>query len=207
MNMEIEAMSSPRICQESPSPPSIIDKIYHIADHGSEPTTICDKLYKETGPLASGLVVVALAHALALFSAVASSINISGGHVNPAVTFGSLVGGRISVIRAVYYWVAQLLGSIVAALLVEACHQWHGFHVQSGVGEVHGLLLEMALTFGVVYTVYATALDPKRGSLGIIAPLAIGFIVGANILVGGPFDGASMNPARAFGPALIGWRW
>jgi aquaporin TIP len=67
--------------------------------------------------------------------------------------------------------------------------------------------MEMALTFGVVYTVYATALDPKRGSLGIIAPLAIGFIVGANILVGGPFDGASMNPARAFGPALIGWRW
>jgi aquaporin TIP len=49
---------------------------------------------------------------------VASSINISGGHVNPAVTFGSLVGGRISVIRAVYYWVAQLLGSIVAALLL-----------------------------------------------------------------------------------------
>ena len=79
--------------------------------------------------------------------------------------------------------------------------------MQSGVGEVHGLLLEMALTFGVVYTVYATALDPKRGSLGIIAPLAIGFIVGANILVGGPFDGASMNPARAFGPVLIGWRW
>jgi len=79
--------------------------------------------------------------------------------------------------------------------------------VQSGVGEVHGLLLEMALTFGLVYTVYATAIDPKRGSLGIIAPLAIGFVVGANILVGGPFDGASMNPARAFGPALVGWRW
>ena len=75
-------------------------------------------MYKETGPLASGLVVVALAHALALFFAVASSINISGGHVNPAVTFGSLVGGRISVIRAVYYWVAQLLSSIVATLLL-----------------------------------------------------------------------------------------
>ena len=77
-----------------------------------------DKLYKGTGPPASGLLVVALAHALALFSAVASSINISGGHVNPAVTFGSLVGGRISVIRAVSYWVAQLLGSIFAALLL-----------------------------------------------------------------------------------------
>uniref|UniRef100_A0A6N2LID4 Aquaporin n=1 Tax=Salix viminalis TaxID=40686 RepID=A0A6N2LID4_SALVM len=47
----------------------------------------------------------------------------------------------------------------------------------------------------------------KGGSLGIIAPLAIGLMVGANILVGGPFDGACMNPARAFGPALIGWRW
>lgn len=63
------------------------------------------------------------------------------------------------------------------------------------------------MTFGLVYTVYATAIDPKRGGLGTIAPLAIGFIVGANILVGGPFDGASMNPARAFGPALVGWRW
>ncbi|GKV21540.1 hypothetical protein SLEP1_g31511 [Rubroshorea leprosula] len=48
---------------------------------------------------------------------------------------------------------------------------------------------------------------PKRGNLGIIASLAIGLIVGANILVGGPFDGAAMNPARAFGPALVGWRW
>lgn len=63
------------------------------------------------------------------------------------------------------------------------------------------------MTLGLVYTVYATAIDPKRGSLGTIAPLAIGLIVGANILVGGPFDGASMNPARAFGPALVGWRW
>ena len=73
--------------------------------------------------------------------------------------------------------------------------------------EWHAVLLEMAMTFGIVYTVYATAIDPKRGSLGVIAPLAIGFIDGANILVGGAFDGASMNPARAFGPALVGWRW
>ncbi|KAJ6752596.1 hypothetical protein OIU74_027421 [Salix koriyanagi] len=115
-------------------------------------------LVKETGgtELASGLVAVALAHALALFSAVASSINISGGHVNPAVTFGSLVGGRISVFRAVFYWVAQLLGSTVAALLLRLVTNGMrpvGFHVQSGGGVMHGLLLEMALTFGLVYTV------------------------------------------------------
>ena len=82
-----------------------------------------------------------------------------------------------------------------------------GFYVSHGVGEWRGLILEIVMTLGLVYTVYATAIDPKRGSLGTIAPLAIGLIVGANILVGGPFDGASMNPARAFGPALVGWRW
>ncbi|CAI9297903.1 unnamed protein product [Lactuca saligna] len=63
------------------------------------------------------------------------------------------------------------------------------------------------MTFGLVYTVYATAVDPKKGDLGIIAPLAIGFIVGANILAGGAFDGASMNPAVSFGPAVVSWTW
>ncbi|KAM4106379.1 hypothetical protein ACB094_04G061400 [Castanea mollissima] len=144
-----------------------------------------------------------------LFAAVSASINVSGGHVNPAVTFGTLLGGRISVVRAIYYWIAQLLGSIVAALLLRLVTNMRpaGFYVSHGVGEWHGVILEIVMTFGLVYTVYATAIDPKRGSLGTIAPLAIGLIVGANILVGGPFDGASMNPARAFGPALVGWRW
>lgn len=67
---------------------------------------------------AAGLLMVALAHALALFAAVASSLNVSGGHINPAVTFGTLVAGRVSVVRAFYYWVAQLLGAVVASLLL-----------------------------------------------------------------------------------------
>lgn len=62
--------------------------------------------------------------------------------------------------------------------------------------------MEIIITFALVYTVYATAADPKKGSLGIIAPIAIGFIVGANILAAGPFSGGSMNPARSFGPAV-----
>lgn len=170
-----------------------------------------DKIYKEHATTsASELVTVALAHAFSLFAAISASINISGGHVNPAVTFGALVGGRISVIRAVFYWVAQLLGAIVASLLlrlVTVGMRPLGFHVAPGVSEVHGLLLEIIMTFGLVYTVYATAIDPKRGNMGTIGPLAIALILGANILVGGPFDGASMNPARAFGPSLVGWRW
>lgn len=65
-----------------------------------------------------GLVLVALAHAFALFAAVSAAVNVSGGHVNPAVTFGALIGGRISAIRAIYYWIAQLLGAILASLLL-----------------------------------------------------------------------------------------
>ena len=81
------------------------------------------------------------------------------------------------------------------------------FALSSGVGEWNAVVFEIVMTFGLVYTVYATAVDPKKGDLGIIAPLAIGFIVGANILAGGAFDGASMNPAVSFGPAVVSWTW
>ncbi|CAI9111655.1 OLC1v1011938C1 [Oldenlandia corymbosa var. corymbosa] len=136
--------------------------------------------YRETGGLgASGLAVVALAHALAFFAAVASSMNVSGGHINPAVTFGALVGGRVSLLRAIYYWVAQLLGAVVASLLLRITTDGMrpiGFSVAAGVGNLNALLMEVVLTFGLVYVVYATAIDPKRGSLGTIAPLAIAFM-------------------------------
>ncbi|KAK7291262.1 hypothetical protein RIF29_06259 [Crotalaria pallida] len=169
-----------------------------------------DKIYGDTAMSAGELLAIALAHAFALFAAVSASMHVSGGHVNPAVTFGALIGGRISAIRAIYYWIAQLLGAIVAALilrLVTNNMRPNSFHVSVGLGAGHGLLLEIIMTFGLMYTVYATAIDPKRGANGALAPLAIGLIVGANILVGGPFDGACMNPALAFGPSLVGWRW
>lgn len=67
---------------------------------------------------------------------------------------------------------------------------------------LEGVVMEIIITFALVYTVYATAADPKKESLGTIAPIAIGFIVGANILAAGPFSGGSMNPARSFGPAV-----
>ncbi|XP_021859449.1 probable aquaporin TIP3-2 [Spinacia oleracea] len=183
--------------------------IFVFAGEGSQ--LALRKLYGEEATSgASSLMVIAIAHAFALFAAVAASLNVSGGHVNPAVTFGALVGGRVSFLRAILYWVAQLLGAIVASLLLRLATDGMrpmGLGVAYGEGNLQALILEIVLTFGLVYTVYATAIDPKRGSLGTIAPLAIALIVGANILVGGPFDGASMNPARAFGPALIGWRW
>ncbi|KAK1283201.1 putative aquaporin TIP1-1 [Acorus calamus] len=158
----------------------------------------------------AGLVVAAIAHAFGLFVAVSVGANISGGHVNPAVTFGAFLGGNISFFRGIVYWIAQLLGSTVACLLLKFSTgglETSAFALSADLGVWNAFVLEIVMTFGLVYTVYATAIDPKKGSLGTIAPIAIGFIVGANILAGGPFDGASMNPAVSFGPALVSWNW
>nr|AFK48976.1 unknown [Medicago truncatula] len=153
----------------------------------------------------AGLVAVAVAHAFALFVGVAIAANISGGHLNPAVTFGLAIGGNITILTGLFYWIAQLLGSIVASLLLNYVTAksvpTHG--VAAGLNPIAGLVFEIIITFGLVYTVYATAADPKKGSIGTIAPIAIGFVVGANILAAGPFSGGSMNPARSFGPAVV----
>ncbi|XP_076912799.1 putative aquaporin TIP-type RB7-18C [Bidens hawaiensis] len=154
----------------------------------------------------AGLVAIAVAHALALFVGVSIAANISGGHLNPAVTFGLAVGGHITILTGLFYWIAQLLGATVASFLLQfvtggLAVPTHG--VGGGINAFQGVVFEIIITFALVYTVYATAADPKKGSLGTIAPIAIGFIVGANILAAGPFSGGSMNPARSFGPAVV----
>ncbi|XP_059628188.1 aquaporin TIP1-2 [Cornus florida] len=169
-----------------------------------------NKLTDNGSSTPSGLVAAALAHAFALFVAVSVGANISGGHVNPAVTFGAFLGGNITFLRGILYWIAQLLGSVVACLLLKFATgglETSAFALSTNVSVWNALVFEIVMTFGLVYTVYATAVDPKKGDLGIIAPIAIGFIVGANILVGGAFDGGSMNPAVSFGPAVVSWTW
>ncbi|OVA18275.1 Major intrinsic protein [Macleaya cordata] len=168
------------------------------------------KLTNDGSGTPAGLISASLAHAFALFVAVSIGANISGGHVNPAVTFGALVGGHITLLRGILYWIAQLLGSVAACFLLKYSTggmETAAFSLSSGVTSWNAVVFEIVMTFGLVYTVYATAIDPKKGNLGTIAPIAIGFIVGANILVGGAFDGASMNPAVSFGPAVVSWTW
>ncbi|XP_024364314.1 aquaporin TIP1-3 [Physcomitrium patens] len=155
---------------------------------------------------AGGLLMIAIAHGLAIAILVAATANISGGHVNPAVSLGLALAGKITVIRLVLYWVAQLLGAVAGAWVLKMVTTGedvarHAIGV--GMSPMSAVLMEIVLTFTLVFVVFATAVDPKKGTVGVIAPLAIGFTVLAQIFVGAPFSGASMNPGRSFGPAVI----
>ncbi|XP_062098930.1 aquaporin TIP4-1-like [Humulus lupulus] len=165
-----------------------------------------DKL--EAGALV-GLLAVAVAHTL-IVAVTISAGHISGGHLNPAVTLGLLVGGHITVVRSILYWIIQLLASTAACYLL---HYLTGglvtpiHSLATGVGYLQGIIWEIILTFSLLFTVYATMVDPKKGALDGLGPMLVGFVVGANILAGGAFSGASMNPARSFGPALVSGNW
>jgi MIP family channel proteins len=153
---------------------------------------------------AQGVVAAALAHGIILVSIIYTYGHISGAHVNPAVTAGLLVGNQIRLDRAVYYWVAQFVGAVVAAAALNAIVPG------TNVGQTTGSLTENAvwaaavfeavMTFFLVSTVYQAAAFGKAGNL---AGMAIGFTLAASILAGGTYTGASLNPARTFGPALI----
>jgi len=155
---------------------------------------------------ASGLLVIAIAHGLAIAILVAATANISGGHVNPAVSLGLALAGKITVVRLVLYWIAQLLGAVAGAWVLKMVTTGEDVArhaIGAGMTPMAAVVMEIILTFTLMFVVFATAVDPKKGTVGIIAPLAIGFTVLAQIFVGAPFSGASMNPGRSFGPAVV----
>ncbi|XP_009381045.2 probable aquaporin TIP4-3 [Musa acuminata AAA Group] len=157
-----------------------------------------------------GLTAVAVAHALVVAVMISAGLHISGGHLNPAVTLGLAVGGHVTVVRSLLYVVAQLLGSTLACLLLKYLTGGLDTPVHTlaaGMGALQGVIMEIVLTFSLLFSVYATMVDPKKGIIAGLGPLLVGLVVGANILAGGPFSGASMNPARSFGPALAAWNW
>lgn len=159
-----------------------------------------------------GLLGIALAHGLVLAIFVTATMNISGGHVNPAVTLGAMATGYIDRLQGVAYIVAQLLGGTVAAYLLTLLFPAGSVSatsagatlVASGVSVTQAVALETVLSFFLVYTVFATGIDNDSPQVG---GFAIGLVLTFDILAGGALTGASMNPARSFGPALVSSAW
>ena len=160
---------------------------------------------------AARLVLIAMAHGFGIALLAYATANISGGHINPAVTFAALITKRISATRGLMFVAAQLVGAVAGALLLlgaipDAADTNLGAHAlgpEVSVGM--GLLMEVTITFALVFVIFATAVDPR--GMGNLAPLAIGLTVLVAHLVAVPITGASMNPARSLGPALLAGEW
>jgi aquaporin Z len=156
---------------------------------------------------------IAIAHGVGLAVIVTIMLPISGGHINPAVTFSLWLGKQIDGWTLGKYVLAQLLGGVVGALLIKATFPAGAVRMTSlGTPQVSGSMgfwaavaLEALFTFFLVSAVYGTVVSSQ-------AQRVAGFAIGLVVLVcalggGGALTGAVMNPARAFGPALVAWDW
>lgn len=167
-----------------------------------------------------GLVGIALAHGVVLAIVVSATMNISGGHINPAVTLAMIATGRIKVGTAIAYIIAQCVGATAAGFLLA-----YIFRSITGGGTMPGseaiaksllgtpnfnaqimtmgtaILIEAAMTFLLVFAIFGTAVDDRAPRLG---GWGIGLAVMVDILMGGPLTGAAMNPARTLGTLLGG---
>jgi aquaporin TIP len=156
-----------------------------------------------------GLLGVALAHGLTIAVMVSATAAISGGHLNPAVTFGLLVGGKIDLKGAISYWISQLAGATLAGFVCLGLFS-RGVVIagtpQLGLttSPLAGIVIEAITTFFLVFVVYGTAVDPRAPKIG---GLAIGLTITIGILFAGPLTGGAINPARVFGPALAVSFW
>ncbi len=160
------------------------------------------------GIVQAGLVGVALAHGLTLAVFAYAYGHISGTHVNPAVTFGLALNGTVKWGQAAFYWIAQFTGAILAAFLLKVAVESLGADISGGATlgaltesqPIMAMVFEAILTFFLMNTILNTAVSGKGGAF---SGWAIGTTLVVAILAGGPFTGASLNPARTFGPAIF----
>jgi aquaporin Z len=148
--------------------------------------------------IAPGLVVAAMVYSVG---------QISGAHLNPAVTAGFAVTGSVSWTTGVAYCGAQMLGAILAAAMLRLALGEVadvGAHAPSA-GGLGSLAMEVVLTFSLMFVIMAVV--SNKEAVGRASGLAVGGTVALCVFVGDPVSGGSMNPARAAGPALLGWAW
>jgi len=168
-------------------------------------------MVQQTGA-ANGLLQVALAHGLILALMVSATMNVSGGHLNPSITIGMLIARRITPVLAGVHVVAQLAGAVLAAFCLKWLMPTAVFLAARGGGQsvalditmLQAIGLEAIATFFLMFVIYGTAVNTEAPKLG---GMAIGLTIAADILAIGPLTGASMNPARSFGPAFASGVW
>ena len=159
-----------------------------------------------------GVLGIALAHAVVLSVMITSTMAISGGHLNPAVSIGLFAARRTNASTTGAYIVAQLVGAVIAAYAVRALYPASVMRaavvgvpkIANSVSFGQAITIEAFLTFFLVSAVFGTCVNaeaPKVGGFGV------GLVLLFDILVGGPLTGAAMNPARAFGPAVVAGQW
>ncbi len=162
---------------------------------------------------ALGLLGIALAHGVVLSVMVTALMRISGAHFNPAVTFGLWLANKIEAKDAWLYVAVQLVAAVAGAFLVKSllpavAGEITGYgtpRIAGDVSFVQAIVIEAVLTFFLVSAVFGTAVSSEAPSG--IGGFGIGLVLLFDILVGGPLTGAAMNPARAFGPAVVAWDW
>jgi aquaporin TIP len=170
---------------------------------------IASKFYPDAN---FGVFGVAVAHAIVFSVMITATMSISGGHLNPAVTIGLLVARRVDSRTAVAYIISQLVGAILASLLVKAIYP-AGVTKPIALGTPaiannilfgQAVTIEAILTFFLVSAVFGTCVNPDAPKVG---GFGVGMVLLFDILVGGPLTGSAVNPARAFGPALVSGQW
>nr|CAX48992.1 water-specific aquaporin [Lumbricus rubellus] len=162
----------------------------------------------KTKPLPSDFVQISLAFGLSVATIVWSIAHVSGGHINPGVTIGFLVTRKISLVRAILYTAVQSVGAVLGAVILKLVSP-PGLNDAlgttspgNGVSIGQAFTIELFITFVLVYTVFATCDGQRQGFKGS-GPLAIGLSISMCHLWAIPYTGSGMNPARAFGSALV----
>jgi aquaporin Z len=160
----------------------------------------------------AGLMGIALVHAIVLSVAATATMNISGGLLNPALAIGLFVTRRLDAVSTIGYVVVQVIAAVVGAWCVKLCFPqgvgslvaWGTPVIGNSVTFAGAVGVEALLTFFLMSAVMGTAVSPDAPKVG---GFGIGLTLLFCILVAGPLTGPSVNPARAFGPALVSGTW
>lgn len=164
-----------------------------------------------------GAVAIALVRGLTFAILICALSHVSGGHFNPAITIGAWVTRKLGSVQALFYGIAQILGAMAGAWSLTRLvpdQVWRGAglatpDLAAEISRTQGIVFELVLTFFLVFVFFAMVADARSETplLTRLGGFAVGLTIFAGSLVGGPYTGASMNPAMALGTAVLSHHW